>query len=73
MVHFDPAWFEAGATGFLAAETGAAMLHKKDAATTPTVNVTVNTISAQDWWIGIALVVAAVLAAPLIIHHGLVA
>jgi hypothetical protein len=81
MVHFDPAWFEAAGTGIVAAETGVAMWNKKKAASAQAaapaapvpVNVTVNTMSAQDWWLGIAIVVAAIIIGALVVHHGLVA
>jgi hypothetical protein len=71
MIHFDPAYFEAAATGIVAAETGVSMLSKKNAAATPTVNLTVNGITAQEWWIGIAILAAAFLVGALIIHHAL--
>jgi hypothetical protein len=78
MVHFDPAAIEAAGTVALAAETGAAMLGKgkkrvpAPAAPTP-VNATINGITGQDLLIAVAILALAIIAAALIIHHGLVA
>ena len=85
MVHFDPAAIEAGGTVVLAAETGAAMLNRgkkkaAEAAATPAPvapapvnNITIIGLSAQDFWIGVAFIVVAIILAAAIIHHGLTA
>jgi hypothetical protein len=85
MVHIDPAWFEAAATGIVAAEGVPMHMHKKKAeaaaATGPAApTVVMNGISGQDFLMGVLMMTGAMLvlavamlASAAVIHHGLTA
>ena len=76
MVDVNPLWVDAVGTAILAAESGVAMLNRKPAEETATaastpVNVVVQSITGQEYLIGMFLLALAMLGAALIIHHGL--
>jgi hypothetical protein len=78
MIHLDPLWFEAAGADAAAIKIGVDMLgnHKKDAAPAPaatTPTALASSISTTDYWMGVLILAAAMIAAALIVRSGLVA
>jgi hypothetical protein len=80
----NPEWFDAAAATAAAVEGGVATFSRKpgDKAVTPALatpapvaapTVVVSGISGQDFLLGMLILAAAVLAAALVLHHGLTA
>jgi hypothetical protein len=74
---FDPAWLSAAAETVTAVESGVSVFHKKTAerptATPAAPTVVVRGMTGQEFLIGMIILAIAVLAAALIMHHGLIA